>query len=211
MPFAGPVFTEWYWTPIFHAIVYGPPILVLAGVLYALGRFTRLRRRTRAAAALAAAPVLVLGGVAVVSTLNYRAAESADAGQVTFATFAAPDFHQTRSSVVGGRWPRLHLAYARGRGDLLVTQVAAEDDDITPPECALHDGTPHHAWMGPCRAARTPGGRVVTLADITQPSLIQIREGTLVVAGAYGGAEADLLALADALEPVAVDDVHWER
>ena len=68
MPIAGPVFTEWYWTPIFFAIVYGPPIAAVAGGLYVAGRFTRLRRRTRAAAALVLAPAIVLGGVAVHAT-----------------------------------------------------------------------------------------------------------------------------------------------
>ena len=211
MPIAGPVFTEWYWSPIFFAIVYGPPIALVAGVLYGLGRFTGRRRRTRAAAALVLAPALVLGGVAVVSTVTYRRAEAADARGVGFTAFAAPSLHQTRSGAVPGRWPRLHLEYRRGGGDLLVSQVAAEDDDVTPPRCRLHDGTQFHAWDGPCRAARTPGGRAVTLADIAQPSLVEVRSGTLIVAGAYGAGEADLLALADALRPVDLGDVHWER
>jgi hypothetical protein len=211
VPIAGPVFPEWYWEPIFLALFYGPPILALAGVLYGLGRFTGWRRRTRAATALIAAPVLIAGGAAIVATLNHRSTEAADARDVTFATFTARGLHQTRASVTPGAFPALNLAYRRGRGDLLVTQVAAEDDDVTPPECALHDGTQYHAWTGPCRAARTPGGRLVTLAAIAQPNLVQIREGTLIVAGSYGATEGDLLALADALEPVDVDEIHWER
>jgi hypothetical protein len=211
VPIAGPVFTEWYWTPLFFTLFYGPPALALAGVLYALGRFTRLRRRTRALGALALAPALLLTGVAVAGTVKYRRTEAADARQVSFATFAAPGLHQTSSSVLGGPFPVLHLTYARGRGELLVSQVAAEDDDLTPPACFLHDGTPYHAWDGPCRAARTPRGRLVTLADIDRPSLAEVRDGTLIVAGAYGAGAADLLAIADALEPVDVADIHWER
>ena len=211
MPIAGPVFTEWYWAPIFFAIVFGPPILATAGVLYLVGRWTGRRRRTRAVAALLLAPVLVLGGVAVVSTVKYRSAEAADARAVTFTTFAAPGFHQTRSSVFPGPFPELNLAYARGRGDLLVAQVAADGDDLEPPDCLLHNGTSYHAWEGPCRSARTPRGRLVTLADINTPSLVEVRGGTLIVAGAYGAGEAELLALADALEPVDVEDLHWER
>jgi len=211
MPIAGPVFTEWYWAPIFFAIVYGPPISVVAGLLYLLGRFTPWRRRVRAAAALVAAPVLVLGVVAVVATLKYRSAQAADARSVTFVAFAAPGFHQTRSSVYAGLFPKLGLEYARGGGHLLVTEVAADEDDVTPPSCHLHDGTQFHSWEGPCRIARTPRGRLVTLADIAQPSLIEVRSGTVIVAGAYGTGEAELLDLADALEPVDLDDVHWER
>lgn len=211
VPVAGPVFTEWYWTPIFHAIAYGPPILVLAGVLYGAGRLTGWRRRTRAAAALLAASALVIGGTAFVTTLKFRSQEAAEAGSVTFAVFTAPGLRQTRASVLDGPFPRLQLAYGRGGGELLVAQVPAEDDDLTPPFCAVHDGTPSIAWRGPCRAARTPRGRLVTLADIAQPSLLQIREGTLIVAGAYGAPEADLLVLADALERTPVDEVHWER
>ena len=92
--------------------------------------------------------------------------------------------------------------------------MAAEDDDLTPPRCELHDGTPFHAWYGPCRSARTPRGRVVAVMEMQTgvPSFAAVRDGTLIVAGAYVPAgEADLLALADALQPVAVEDIHWER
>jgi hypothetical protein len=213
VPIAGPVFTEWYWGPIFFLLVYGPPILAVAGGLYLLGRFTGLRRRTRAAAALVAAPVLVLGGVAVAGTVRYRAREAADARQVTFATFAAASLHQTRASAVEGPSPRLHLAYERGGGELSVTQVAADADDVTPPRCELHDGTPYVGWYGPCRTARTPRGRLVTLADMSigVTSLVEVREGTLIVAGAYRAGEPELLALSDDLRPVDVEDIHWER
>jgi hypothetical protein len=212
VPIAGPVFTEWYWTPIFFAIVYGPPITVVGGLLYLLGRFTGLRRRIRAAAAIVLAPALVLGAVAVVTTVRYRSAEAADARAVTFTAFTAPGFHQTRSSVFPSRFPKLNLAYSRGGGELLVSQVAAEDDDLVRPACFVHDGTSYHAWEGACRSARTPRGRLVTLAEINVPTMLEVRDGTLIVASAYAPAgEADLLALADALRPVDVADIHWER
>jgi hypothetical protein len=215
VPIAGPVFTEWYWTPIFFALVYGPPILAVAGVLYLLGRFTRIRRRrfVRASLALVLAPALVLAGVAAAATVKHRHAEAADARAVTFATFAAPGLHQTRADVFPSGTPELHLRYERGGGELLVTQVAADADDLTPPDCDFHDGTPYVAWRGPCRTARTPRGRSVTIADMSigVTSLVEVRAGTLIVAGAYGAGEADLLAFADALRPVAVEDIHWER
>src|ERR671912_756446 len=109
VPIAGPVFTEWYWTPIFFAIVYGPPM-----------------------------------------------AEAADARAVTFTAFAAPGFHQTRADVFPDYGARINLRYERGGGELLVTQLAAEDDDLTPPDCFVHDGTAYHSWEGRCRSARTP-------------------------------------------------------
>jgi hypothetical protein len=214
VPIAGPVFTEWYWGPIFFAIVYGPPISVVAGALYLAGRFTGLRRRTRAVAALVLAPALVLGGVAVAGTIKHRRAEAADARAVTFATFAAPDLHQTRADVFPDYGAQLHLTYELGGGDVAVTQIAARADDLGPPRCALHDGTPYHAWGGPCRSTRTPRGRLVALMEMQTgvPSLAQVRGGTLIVASAYAPAgEADLLALADALRPVEVGDIHWER
>src|SRR5688572_2739768 len=154
VPIAGPVFTEWYWTPIFLAIVYGPPIAAVAGGLYLAGRFTRLRRRTRAAAALVLAPAIVLGGLAVVATVKHRRTEAADARAVTFTAFAAPEFHQTRADVFPDYGAQLHLQYERGGGELLVTQVAAEDDDLTPPGCFVHEGTSTHSWEGPCRSVR---------------------------------------------------------
>ena len=214
MPIAGPVFVEWYWTPIFFAIVYGPPILATAGVLYLLGRLTGWRRRARAALALTVAPVLVLGAVAAVATVRYSRAEAADARTVTFATFEAPGLHQTRADVFPGHRAKVHLRYRRRGGELLVSQVAAEGDVVTPPRCALHDGTPFHAWDGPCRSALTPSGRVVALAEmqIGALSLVEVRDGTLIVAAAYAPAgERDLLALSDALEPVDVRDIDWER
>jgi hypothetical protein len=211
VPIAGPVFTEWYWTPIFFAIVYGPPMAAVAGGLYLAGRFTSLRRRTRAVAALALAPAIVLGGVAAYATVKHRRAEAADARAVTFTAFAAPGFHQTRADVFPDYGARLNLRYERGRGELLVTQLAAEDDDLTPPDCFVHDGTAYHSWEGRCRSARTPRGRLVTLVDINAPSLVEVRDGTLIVAGAYGSTEADLLELADALRPVDVSEIDWER
>jgi hypothetical protein len=214
VPIAGPVFTEWYWTPIFLAIVYGPPILAVAGGLYLALRRTRLRRVARAAVALVLAPALVIGGVAVWATAKHRRTEAADARAVRFATFAAPDLHQTRADVFPDYGSELHLRYERGGGELLVSQVAAEDDDLTPPRCDFHDGTPFVAWEGPCRSARTPRGRVVTAVEMQTgvPSVVEVRDGTLIVAGAYVPAgEADLLALADALRPVDVEDIGWER
>jgi hypothetical protein len=214
VPIAGPVFTESYWGPIIVVLLYGPPILAVAGALYLLARPTRWRRRTRAAAALAVAPALVVGGAAVAATVKHRRTEAADARAIAFATFRAPGLHQTRADAFAGPEPELHLRYARSGGDLLVSEVAAAGDDVTPPHCELHDGTPFHAWDGPCRAARTPQGRVVALAELQTgvASLVEVREGTLIVAGAYAPAtEADLLALADDLRRTAVEDIHWER
>ncbi len=214
VPIAGPVFTEWYWTPIFLAIVYGPPILAVGGGLYLALRRTRLQRLARAAIAVVLAPALVIGGVAVWATVKHRRTEAADARSVTFTAFTAPGLHQTRADVFPhGEW-ELNLHYERGGGDLLVSQLAARDDDLTPPRCELHSGTPFHAWYGPCRSARTPRGRVVAVMEMQTgvPSMADVRAGTLIVAGAYTPAgEADLLALADALRPVAVEDIHWER
>ena len=214
VPIAGPVFTEWYWGPIFFAIVYGPPIAAIAGGLYLAGRFTSLRRRTRAAVALALAPAIVLGSVAAYATVEHRRSEAADARAVTFTTFAAADLHQTRSDVFPDYDPALHLGYERGGGELSVNQVVAEDDDVTPPQCHVHDGTPFHAWAGPCRSARTPRGRLVAVVEmqIGRPAFVDVRDGTLIVASALAPAgEADLLALADALRPVDVGEIHWER
>ena len=72
VPIAGPVFTERCWTPIFLAIVYGPPILAVAGGLYLALRRSRWPRAARAALALVLAPAIVLGSVAVVATVKHR-------------------------------------------------------------------------------------------------------------------------------------------
>jgi len=110
-------------------------------------------------AALALAPALVLGGVAVAGTVKHRRTEAAEARQVP------------------------------------------------PPACSVHGGTRFSAWHGPCRAARTPQGRVVALAETPDRSLLSVRDGTLIVAGSWEPQEADLLAYADALRPVDAGDV----
>ena len=51
----------------------------------------------------------------------------------------------------------------------------------------------------------------MTLADAPDPTLLAIRDGTLIVARSWRATEADLLAYADALRPVSVRDVDWER
>jgi hypothetical protein len=211
VPLAGPVFTEWYWGPLFFGLVYGPPILAVAGVLHLLLRRTGWRRAQRAALALIAAPALVLGGLALKRTVEHRRTEAADARSVSFATFAARGFHQTRAEVHDTRLPSVHVTYERDGRTLFVSQHATRDDDVTPPDCAVHDGTRFSAWDGPCRAARTPAGRTVTLARTPDPSLLAVRDGTLIVAGSHEATEADLLALADALAPVDVADIGWER
>ena len=121
---------------------------------------------TRAATALVLAPAIVLGGVAAYATVKHRRTEAADARAVTFAAFAAPDLHQTHADVFPDYDPELNLRYERGGGELSVSQVVAEDDDLTPPQCQAHDGTPFHAWYGPCRSARTPRGRLVAVVEM---------------------------------------------
>ena len=61
-------------------------------------------------------------------------------------------------------------------------------------------------------ASSTVSTVAVMEMQIARPSMALVRDGTLIVAGAYAPAgEADLLAFADALRPVAVEDIHWER
>jgi hypothetical protein len=153
----------------------------------------------------------VLGGVAVAGTVKHRRTEAAEARQVTFAIFEARGLHQTRAEVYDGLLPSVHWTYERERRALFASQQAARGDDVTPPACSVHGGTRFSAWDGPCRAARTPQGRVVTLAETPDPSLLAVRDGTLIVAGSWEAQEADLLAYADALRPVAAGDVDWER
>jgi len=178
-----------YWTPIFLAIVYGPPIAAVAGALYLLARRTGWRRATRAAAALAAATALVVAGAAVWRTVSFERAEAADARSIGFALFEARGLHQARAEVYDGLRPSVQWTYEREGRELFVTQQATRGDDVTPPACSVHDGTRFSSWEGPCRAARTPRGRTVTVAATPDPSLLAVREGTLIVAG----------------------DVRWER
>ena len=107
--------------------------------------------------------------------------------------------------------PSVHWIYERGGRELFATQLAARGDDLEPPECTVHDGTRHSAFQGPCRSVTTPRGALATIADAPDPTLLQVRDGTLIVARSRQGTEADLLAYADALRPVPLDDLDWER
>ena len=161
------------------------------------------------------APAIVLGGVAAYATVKHRRTEAADARAVTFTTFAAPDLHQTRADVFPDYGPELHLGLrARGRRAVGDPGGGGGRRRHAAASAHVHDGTPFHAWYGPCRSARTPRGRLVAVVEmqIGRPAFLDVRDGTLIVASAHAPAgEADLLALADALRPVDVDDIHWER
>ena len=133
MPIAGPVFVEWYWTPIFLAVVYGPPILAVAGVLYLLARRTGWRRGTRAAAALASArPVLVARRRAPSTgtvTLRARGGGRRPRGDASPSSRRAA-CTRLRAEVYDGLRPSVHWTFERGGRELFASQLAARGDDI---------------------------------------------------------------------------------
>ncbi len=211
LPIAGPVFTEWYWGPIFLAIVYGPPILATAGILYALTRRRPEPRGLRALAALAVASVLVIGGAHVWRTVRFERTEAAQARTIAFGLFEPDGFDRRRTEVYDGLWPSVHWTYERDGRTLFASQHSAREDDVTPPQCSVHTGTRFSAFSGACRAARTPQGRTVTLAETPDMSLLAVVDGTLIVAGSHEATEDDLLAYGDALAPVAPGELDFER
>ena len=216
VPIAGPVFTEWYWGPIFFAIVYGPPIAAIAGGLVpgralhaicgAAPAPPRRWRSPRRSCSAAWPPT---------PTVKHRRTEAADASAVTFAAFAAPDLHQTRAEVYPGYGPSCTVRYERGGrravGDPGGGGGRRPDAAAVPSPTTARRSTPGR----PVRGRRTPRGAARGASSRCRsapPASLDVRDGTLIVASARAPAdEADLLALADALRPVDVDEIHWER
>ena len=89
---AGPVFTEWYWGPLFAVLLFGPPVSVLAAVLYLV-----LRRRlpggrvARGAAAYALSALLIVGGWAVVRAYRFEKQEEREARGLGFTLYQPRD------------------------------------------------------------------------------------------------------------------------
>jgi hypothetical protein len=198
---AGPVFTEWYWTPIFAVIVYGPPVMAVATALYLGTQRTRLRRRSRAAAALLGATALVVGGVQIVGHIRFERAEAREANAIRFATFEPPGRDAKRVEIADGA---VHWYYRRDGRYLLASQRAATpEDDVTPPTCRVHERPRVLLYDGPCIGSG--GGVVLTCSPL--PTAMTIRDGTLI--HAYG--TADPLAYVGTLRPVDPRRIDYER
>jgi hypothetical protein len=71
--FAGPVFPEWYWGPIFFALLFGPPLLAAAFVVDRVvrRRLTGAQRCGLAAGVVVGGALAIIGGNALVQDVRF--------------------------------------------------------------------------------------------------------------------------------------------
>ncbi len=216
---AGPVFTEWYWGPLFAVLLFGPPVSVLAAVLYLV-----LRRRmpggriARGAAAYALSTLLIVGGWAVVRAYRFEKQEEREARGLGFTLYQPRDgFRVSRAEVYSGIRGTMHWTLERGDTYFFATQAPLGSADLEPPRCGT--GKAYVTRGGgfedePCVAALTPGGRRVVLARESRMPfdryLFADLGGTLLALSTLEAPQEDLLAYVDALEPVTPDNIDYE-
>jgi hypothetical protein len=218
---AGPVFTEWYWGPLFAVLLFGPPVSGVAALLYvAFRRRLPGGRAARIVGAYALSTGLVVGGWAVVRAYRFETQETREARALGFPLFQPRDgrgFDVTRTEVYAGINPTVHWTIERGGTSFFATEAALADADLTPPRCGT--GRAHVARGGgfaddPCTAARTPAGRPVALArEARMPFdryLFADIGGTLLALSTLDTPDAQLLAYVDALEPVTAGNIDYE-
>lgn len=220
MVVAGPVFTEWYWGPIFFLLVVGPPLSCLALVAdFGVRRWVRpLRTRERIALwgiVVVGGSLALAGGRAVIEHIRFEREARAAARSFAFTPQeprTLPAGFETALLVADAiRAPVLIARYdVDPAGVVFAYQQRAGMARLTDGRCELHDlaGTSTNFFDGPCRAARTPGGREVFLGGRDAFTTL----GDTLVRLQYSGVrERALLAWFDALRPVAPADLDFQQ
>ena len=228
MAFAGEVFPEWYWGPIFFAAVFGP---VLAGVAFvadfALTRWVgRLAWRQRAAlwgGVFVAGTLAILGGRAVLEHIRFERDAKAAAQKLDFAPYAAeslPDRFDEQLVRAGDFFggPVIVSRYDVGPGaSAFAYQQRAPEVSLQEGRCALRRlaGNGTNFFDGACREQRTPGGRTVYLGRPEPPVMgdeaFALLDGTLVRLQHDRLPDGDVLAYFDALRRVAPDGLDFKQ
>ena len=162
-PFAGPVFPEWYWGPIFFALVYGPGLLAVAFVvdLVARRRLEGSRRAALAAGVVLGGTLLILGGQALIEDVRFEREATAVARGFDFTPYRpAPlprPFTEERVTA-DDNWtgPALISHYGAGPGAYAtafqqrpIGEVSLQDGHCSLTKLA---GSGTNFFDGPCRA-----------------------------------------------------------
>ncbi len=226
--FAGPVFPEWYWGPIFFAVVFGP---VLAGVALVAdlaisrraGRLSWRRRAVLWGGVFAGGTLAILGGRALIDHVRFERDARAAAQKLDFTPYAAeplPDGFDEQlvraDEFFGG--PVIVSRYGLGpRAFAFAYQQRPAEVSLSDGRCALHGlaGTGTNFFEGRCRELRTPRGRSVYLGT-SQPPVARseafgLLDGTLVRLTHDRLADRRVLAYFDSLRPVTPDDIDFKQ
>ena len=229
MAFAGEVFPEWYWGPIFFTFVFGLPLSAAAfAVDFAVRRWVRRlswpQRAGLWVGVVAGGSLAILGGRALMDHVRFERDAKAAAQNLDFAPYAAevlPDRFDEQlmraDDFFGG--PVLVSRYGVGPG-----APAFAFQQRRPPEVALADvhcalgglvGTGRGSFEGSCRALRSPRGRAVYLGTAQPPVVgdeaFALLDGTLVRLQHDRLPDGDVLAYFDALRPVAPGDLDFKQ
>ena len=229
MVFAGEVFPEWYWGPIFFAILFGPPLIAAAFFAdFAVRRWVRpLRWRQRAglwAGVIVGGTLLILGGRALREDLRFEREAQAAARGLDFLPFAPERLPEsfdekvvTADDVFGT--PVVIRSYEVGPGDHAFAYQQRQPAEISLADgrCSVHRlaDMSTSSFEGPCRELRTRGGRAVFLGAAAYPDVgreaFALLDGTLVRLRHTRLADEDVLAYFDALRPVTREQLDFKR
>ena len=225
--FAGPVFTEWYWGPIFFLALFGPPLLVAAFLVdLAVNRWVRrLRAPQRVglwAGVVVGGALAIVGGRELLDHFRFEREAKAAARELDFTPLAARGlpaaFAEGLVRADAGPQPVLITFYdVRPGGHAYGYQQRASVVALEPGRCSLSRlaGTSTNFFDGPCRELRTPRGRVVYLGASGRLArggeAFAVLDGTLARLESSGVAERDVLAWFDALRPIGPEEIDFKR
>ena len=228
MAFAGEVFPEWYWGPIFFYIVFGLPLSAAAlAVDFAVRRWVRRlswpQRAGLWVGVVAAGSLAILAGRALTDHVRFERDAKAAARQLDFTPYAAetlpPGFDEEllrADDFFGG--PVLVSRYAVGSAPYAFAyQQRPGEVSLQNGHCSLRGlvGTGTNFYDGQCRELRTPRGRAVFIGSLGLTTeagqSFSLLDGTLVRLEHTQVADGDVLAYFDALQPVAPDDLDFKQ
>ena len=226
--FAGPVFVEWYWGPIFFLLLFGPPLAVAAFLVdLAVNRWVRrLRGLQRAglwAGVIVGGALAIVGGREALDHLRFERESKAAARDLDFTPLAprelpaAFDAGLVRADDEPDRPVLITFYDVAPAGYAHGYQQRAALVELAPGRCSLTRlaGTGTNFFDGPCEERRTRAGRRVFVGasrTITRGrDAFAVLDGTLVRLQSSGVAERDVLTWFDALRPIRPGEIDFKR
>ena len=228
MAFAGEVFPEWYWGPIFFMVVFGLPLSAAAlAVDFAVRRWVRRlawpERAALWAGVMVGGSLAILGARALIDHVRFERDAKAAAHELDFAPYRAEtlpagfDEEMVRADDFFGG-PVLVSRYAVGSGPYAFAyQQRPHEVLLRDGHCSLRGlaGTGTSFYDGPCRELRTPHGRAVFIGGLGNTTeggqAFSLLDGTLVRLEHLQVADRDVLAYFDSLRPIAPDDIDFRK
>ncbi|MGH2750607.1 MAG: hypothetical protein ACRDK3_07005 [Actinomycetota bacterium] len=230
MTVAGPVFGEWYWGPVFFALVFGPLILLVAIIL--TGVFARRAKRhgrplprTRilllGLALTAALSLLTVAGLWLKERTDENRRVAQQAAALTFQTYEPtrifPGYEAERVRPIAlsfGQW--VDFRYRRGNDYVFAFQSPlASKIDISEAGCGIHlAGLSSGETVGSCTTVIAEGGRQIHLTELERSSLgrhvalVELGETSAYVVYSELDDEAAVDYL-NALRPIAPEELDY--